>query len=128
MPFGEAAASRERPSSTRAIAKRRRTHPPSLVLAARHHPKITRRKLKPRNLNRLAHGQISCASCQGSHRIEQQAIREGAESQALWALVYPAYLKTRKSAGSMTRKLSVTESHRVRQFCGTSWVRKVIAR
>src|SRR5271166_816383 len=87
MPFAEAAASRERPSSTRAIAKRRRTHPPSLVLAARHHPKITRRKLKPRNLNRLAHGQISCASCQGSHRIEQQAIREGAESQALWALV-----------------------------------------
>src|SRR3981081_3570826 len=34
MPFAEAAASRECPSSSRAIAKSRRTHPPSPVFAA----------------------------------------------------------------------------------------------
>jgi hypothetical protein len=41
-------------------------------------------------------------------------------------IVYPAYFKTRKRAGSMTRKLSEIESHRVRQFFGTPWMRKVI--
>jgi hypothetical protein len=35
----------------------------------------------------LAHDLTSYASCQGPHRIEQPAIREGAESQALRALV-----------------------------------------
>ena len=41
----------------------------------------------PRDLDGLAHDRTSCASCQGSHRIEPPAIREGAESQALRALV-----------------------------------------
>ena len=42
---------------------------------------------QPGDLDGLAHDRTSCASCQGSHRIEQPAIREGAESQALRALV-----------------------------------------
>ena len=39
-------------------------------------------------------------------------------------LVYPYALRTRKSAGLMTRKLSVTESQKTAQFFGTSSRRK----
>src|SRR5262245_53898435 len=38
--------------------------------------------------------------------------------------VYPYALRTRKSAGLMTRKLSVTESQKTAQFFGTSSRRK----
>src|SRR6202040_3818597 len=38
--------------------------------------------------------------------------------------VYPYALRTRKSAGLMTRKLSVTESQKTAQFFGTSTRRK----
>jgi MFS superfamily sulfate permease-like transporter len=39
-------------------------------------------------------------------------------------IVYPYALRTRKSAGLMTRKLSVTESQKTAQFFGTSTRRK----
>ena len=39
-------------------------------------------------------------------------------------LLYPYALRTRKSAGLMTRKLSVTESQKMAQFFGTSTRRK----
>jgi hypothetical protein len=39
-------------------------------------------------------------------------------------LIYPYVLRTRKSAGLMTRKLSVTESQKTAQFFGTSTRRK----
>jgi hypothetical protein len=39
--------------------------------------------------------------------------------------IYPAHARTRKSFGSMTRKLSVTSSHQVAQFAGTRSRRKV---
>ena len=35
-------------------------------------------------------------------------------------LVYPAHVRTRKSFGDMTRKLSDTSSHKSPQFLGTS--------
>ena len=38
--------------------------------------------------------------------------------------LYPYALRTRKSAGLMTRKLSVTESQKTAQFFGTSTRRK----
>ena len=38
--------------------------------------------------------------------------------------IYPYALRTRKSAGLMTRKLSVTESQKTAQFFGTSTRRK----
>jgi hypothetical protein len=39
-------------------------------------------------------------------------------------ILYPYALRTRKSAGLMTRKLSVTESQKTAQFFGTSSRRK----
>src|SRR5450631_4472494 len=36
-----------------------------------------------------------------------------------YAVLYPVHVTTRKSFGLMTRKLSVTESHRSAQFRGT---------
>jgi NAD(P)-dependent dehydrogenase (short-subunit alcohol dehydrogenase family) len=41
------------------------------------------------------------------------------------AKVYPVHARIRKSFGSMTRKLSVTESQSSSQFCGTSLHRKL---
>ena len=41
------------------------------------------------------------------------------------ALLYRAQARTRKSFGSMTRKLSVTSSHQVAQFAGTRSRKKV---
>src|SRR5450830_1239304 len=38
--------------------------------------------------------------------------------------LYPVHVTTRKSFGLMTRKLSVTESHRIAQFRGTFSRRK----
>src|SRR5215470_4378929 len=38
--------------------------------------------------------------------------------------IYPYALRIRKSAGLMTRKLSVTESQKAAQFFGTSWRKK----
>ena len=38
---------------------------------------------QPGDLDGLAHDRTSCASCQGSHRIEQPAIREGAEKSGI---------------------------------------------
>jgi hypothetical protein len=45
--------------------------------------------------------------------------------QSVIANLYPAHPTTRKSPGSMTRKLSVTESHSCGQFRGTSSRRKL---
>ena len=39
-------------------------------------------------------------------------------------LLYPVHLTTRNSLGLMTRKLSVTESHRLAQVLGTCSLRK----
>src|SRR5450631_4431702 len=39
-------------------------------------------------------------------------------------IIYPVHVTTRKSFGLMTRKLSVTESHRLAQFRGTFSRRK----
>ena len=44
--------------------------------------------------------------------------------QILELRYYPYALRTRKSAGLMTRKLSVTESQKTAQFFGTSMRRK----
>src|SRR5450759_2066356 len=45
-------------------------------------------------------------------------------TNGLPTMVYPAHVTTRKSFGLMTRKLSVTESHRLAQFRGTFSRRK----
>jgi hypothetical protein len=48
----------------------------------------------------------------------------GKAHRPLDGVVYPYALRTRKSAGLMTRKLSVTESQKTAQFFGTSTHRK----
>ncbi len=42
-----------------------------------------------------------------------------------YMILYPVHARTRKSFGSMTRKLSVTELQNSCQFCGTSLRRKL---
>ena len=61
------------------------------------------------------------ALARASSHIRRGQRRAGANGRAI---LYPYALRTRKSAGLMTRKLSVTESQKMAQFFGTSLRRK----
>src|SRR5271166_2726279 len=50
--------------------------------------------------------------------------RDGSEIRVVYFDLYPVHAITRKSLGDMTRKLSVTESHRFAQLRGTVSRRK----
>src|SRR5205823_4414379 len=88
---------------------------------------------------RLKHGLAAEGESEGFHPPDEPplAVSQGREWAGqgfliplefwpIWQLmnVYPYALRTRKSAGLMTRKLSVTESQKTAQFFGTSSRRK----
>jgi hypothetical protein len=56
--------------------------------------------------------------------ISAEALPALSRRKLTFTLIYPYALRTRKSAGLMTRKLSVTESQKTAQFFGTSTRRK----
>jgi hippurate hydrolase len=66
------------------------------------------------------------ADCAASVRGINEVIREGNPHLAGedFSFLYSVHAITRKSLRAMTRKLSVTESHRSVQFRGTLWRRK----
>src|SRR5215469_4309376 len=59
---------------------------------------------------------------EGADNVEHQDCRSSSDAARLH--LYPYALSTRKSAGLMMRKLSVTESQKTAQFFGTSSRRK----
>src|SRR5271166_5788323 len=73
-------------------------------------------------------GAPSC--CTAKRKITARAVactvepRGGFRTARFGVLIYPVHAITRKSLGDMTRKLSVTESHRFAQLRGTVSRRK----